>query len=160
MDGFRTTGGIPFEWKCPFGMVGDRLWVRSKTFIRRDYCDWQPHRYNPVTKEVIWCMNGTVEVGPEQEINEKEWKRVSAIHMPRWACRTWLEITEVRVQRVQEITSEDCLAEGVSGDMEDGSFDAGVVFFHFIKLWDSINGPGRWEANPWVWVVTFRKVAP
>ena len=70
-----------------------------------------------------------------------------------------LEITEVRVQRLQEITAEDCKAEGVECNCE-GGFDEGVAFGNFVLLWDAIHGPGAWETNPFVWALTYRKAQP
>ena len=82
-----------------------------------------------------------------------------SIHMPRWASRITLRVTNVRVERVQEISEEDALAEGVYGD-EAAPFDQATATMCFEALWDSINakrGYG-WDANPWVWVVEFERV--
>jgi hypothetical protein len=71
--------------------------------------------------------------------------------MPRWACRTVVELTEVRVERVHEITQEDAKAEGC------GSHHT-TPRGEFMQLWESINGAGSWAANPWVWVISFRRI--
>lgn len=129
---------------CPYGVIGDRLWVREALYRRADvmvYFDGLP-----VQQEWLVWPSG----------NEKS--TIPSIHMPRWACRTVLEITNVRVERVQDITAEDCQAEGVDCNC-DGSFDEGVAFGNFIALWESINGEGSWERNDLVWVLSFRKVA-
>lgn len=99
-----------------------------------------------------------------------------SIHMPRWASRLTLEVTSVRVERLHDITEADARAEGVDwsrpepygekwdDDREDprevGYPPAGASFArdNFRRLWSSINGPESWEANPWVWVVGFRRV--
>ena len=85
-----------------------------------------------------------------------------SIHMPRWASRITLEITSVRVERLQEIDIADAQAEGVS---DIGAFildgegnEQGGPIAEYAVLWDQINGPGIWEENPWVWVVKFNRV--
>lgn len=77
-----------------------------------------------------------------------------SIHMPRWASRITLEVTGVRVERLQDISEADALAEGVTFDplMHTNPREA------YMHLWNAINGPGSWYANPWVWVVEFRKL--
>lgn len=77
-----------------------------------------------------------------------------SIHMPRWASRITLEVVGVRVERLQDISEEDAKAEGCALSADWKAF--GVVAFQ--QLWESINGPGSWDANPWVWVVEFRKL--
>jgi hypothetical protein len=98
--------------------------------------------------------------------------------MPKWAARTWLEIAEVRVERVQDISEEDCIAEGVynaggvildhwekTGEIKTGYSSMGVGTFPTAKagyefMWDAINRKKHpWASNPWVWVLTFKKVA-
>jgi hypothetical protein len=77
--------------------------------------------------------------------------------MPRWASRITLELTDVRVQRLQEISEEDAAAEGVE---ERIPFQAerGLYKPSFKKLWDCINGDGSWDANPWLWAITFKRI--
>jgi hypothetical protein len=85
-----------------------------------------------------------------------------SIHMPRKFSRITLEITNFRVERLCEISEEDAIAEGVTptsplyGDSGGFVHQGGIEAFS--KLWESINGPGSWEANPWVWVVEFKRV--
>jgi hypothetical protein len=78
-----------------------------------------------------------------------------SIHMPRWASRITLEITDVRVERLQEISEEDALAEGVIGIYAHARTNPRGAFH---ALWESIYGPDSWAANPWVWAITFRRV--
>jgi hypothetical protein len=91
------------------------------------------------------------------------WK--PSIHMPRWASRILLEVTEVRVQRLQDISEEDADAEGVQVDLDVIDripYPAHPFKDAFVKLWDTINakrGHG-WETNPWVWAVSFRRIKP
>ncbi len=101
------------------------------------------------------------------------WK--PSIHMPRWACRLSLEISSVRVERLQEITPNDARSEGCAdnawcrSDWPEKSVRSmpgfyehkgrdGIVLSNFASLWQSINGPDSWTANPWVWVIEFRKI--
>lgn len=84
---------------------------------------------------------------------------VPSIHMPRWASRINLEITAVRVEKLQDISEADALAEGVtfSSPVKPGRTDR-MAREAYADLWESINGPGSWDANPWVWVVDFKQV--
>lgn len=122
-------------WRCPCGVSGDCLWVRET------WCsDPEPSQPERV------CYRATA--GDESFIR---WK--PAIHMPRWASRITLEIAEVRVQRLQDISEEDARAEGVE--------NVYCARDCFADLWDSINGKrAPWSSNPWVWAISFRKVEP
>lgn len=118
---------------CPYGKTGDRLWVRET------WCpDVEPYtfRYKADGGEPL-----------------ERWR--PSIHMPRWASRITLEVVSVRVERLQDISEEDALAEGITL-VERGTSPVD----QFNKLWESINGPGSWEANPWVWVVSFKRIEP
>ena len=75
-----------------------------------------------------------------------------SIFMPRWASRLTLEITGVRVERLKDISNEDCFAEGLPADTTKGNRT------WYGDLWEEINGKGSWDANPWVWVVSFKKI--
>jgi len=132
---------------CPYGKLGDLLWVRE-TWAKNlgsnggavYYADYESasfHRYElPSGKLLDGC---------------DRWK--PSIHMPRRISRLTLEITETRMQRLQDISREDALAEGVTGGEGPGYDSARYSYQH---LWLGINGPGSWDANPWVWVLTFR----
>jgi len=124
---------------CPYGQVGDRLWVRETWHV-----GLSSHGVCPGYKADMKYRCG--ESMPQ--LFPLKWK--PSIHMPRWASRILLEITEVRVERLQEITGEDAKAEGAE--------PYGYYFIGgFKELWDSLNakrGYG-WETNPWVWVITF-----
>ena len=87
-------------------------------------------------------------------------KTIVSIHMPRWASRLTLEITGVRVERLQGISETDCYAEGIQrfavvGDPTDEDMEC-LARYEYRDLWESINGPISWDANPWVWVVEFK----
>jgi hypothetical protein len=141
-------GSEPFG--CPYGVPGDRLWVRENFYL----CNWihwpdLPHRVNPVDKHDVAFFAATFDRCTPRER--------PSIHMPRWASRLTLEVTEVRVERLQAISEDDARAEGVIGATRDG----GRQVSHrdaFAHLWNSINGPSSWAANPFVWAVSFRVV--
>lgn len=100
------------------------------------------------------------------ELDQARWR--PSIHMPRWASRILLEITAVRVERLQDISEEQALAEGVRGEPCDHARQAcadigcwgDTAKGAFGFLWESLNGEGSWAANPWVWVVEFKRVTP
>ena len=128
--GSGPTDGI----KCPYGTVGDRLWVRES-----------------------WAKSGEVGDATEYRADNPDpigakWR--PSIHMPRWASRIDLEITGIRVERLQEISERDAMAEGCE------YLTNSVARSNFVKLWISINGQDSWSANPWVWVIEFKRIKP
>lgn len=151
---------------CPYSQRGDRLWVREAwarddedgaLFYRADVGlggdadDWERNRLDGVPRY--------------------RWR--PSIHMPRLASRITLEVTGVRVEQLQDISEADAIAEGVNpfpGVRQDDDAAAfnriGPVdmdsfpIARYAALWESINGPGSWDANPWVWVVEFKKIKP
>ena len=153
--------------KCPYGQPGDRLWVRETW-----YCDHFEVQKGPYLQpadmhdldqsredgELVYAADGLAPYEQEQPT----WK--PSIHMPRWACRILLEITEVRVERLQDITEEQALAEGIAKHpggghhVEDGKHHWASPIDSFAGLWSSVGGD--WNANPWVWVVEFKRVTP
>jgi hypothetical protein len=137
---------------CPYGEPGTRLWVRE-AFMHEpaDYC-WEASVSIPCRPaSTVYRADF-----PDSKPGEG-WK--PSIHMPRNLSRITLEIVDVRVERLQDISEADAIAEGAPwgacGAPQDGSHKAG-----FAQLWESINGPSSWEANPWVWCIEFRKVTP
>lgn len=143
------------EW-CPFGAVGDRLWVRESFY---EHGCWQGGGYDPEDsyfvsdKQVLYPADGIKR--PSERKRDDFWRSRPSIHMPRWASRITLEITGVRVERLQDISEEDAKAEGapteccVIGDKH---------FLGFRSLWRSIYGEESWQANAWVWVIEFKRV--
>lgn len=134
---------------CPYGVPGDRLWVRETFSIK---CGHE-------ASEHAGCVLYYADEGERYKavLNASPPKKPS-IFMPRWASRITLEVTKVRVQRLKEITGEDALAEGVveqNSEVDPGAFAR--VRFGF--LWDSLNAKRgySWESNPWVWAITFRR---
>ena len=150
---------------CPHGQPGDRLWVREN-FYRVD-----SKGETEVLGKMVPCDKQTVSFAADN--NPSPLGRLQpSIHMPRWASRINLEITGVRVERLQSISYEDALAEGVphlaaglphepqySETPEEASRRLRWPQRGYESLWESINGAGSWEANPWAWVVEFRRVA-
>lgn len=152
---------------CPYGQPGDQLWVRE-TWMPDPSCDddaWDDNHitYTQWTEDfnmrladmpASLCRAGNAIYRASWDGQEMAgWK--PSIHMPRWASRIQLEIVSVRVERLNDISDHDALAEGCSTkDMQHGDRLASV----FSRLWESINGAGSWEANPYVWVVEFKRV--
>jgi len=182
---------------CPFGQIGERLWVRETW-----YCDHFEVQKGPYLQpadmhdldqsredgELVYAADGLAPYEQEQPT----WK--PSIHMPRWACRILLEITDLRVERLQDISDEQAQAEGCfftdygrkcghsgKGWTEVGDCPApkehhpqrdgwmwdkttsheqclGAPRWAFGNLWNSTGGD--WDANPWVWVVEFKRVTP
>lgn len=131
---------------CPYGAPGDRLWVRET---------WADCSTNPLICEDTIAYRAT-EPEWDRDCTGIRWR--PSIHMPRWASRITLEITNVRVERVQDITEEDAEAEGV---LPIPSHLTSVDYVTpFADLWNRINAKRgySWAANPWVWVVEFRRV--
>ncbi|BAS59885.1 hypothetical protein NIES2135_20400 [Leptolyngbya boryana NIES-2135] len=166
---------------CPYGSKGDRLWVRE-TWRPRSWgsdFEWMMIQYkegddvkeiNPSDvwgddAEVVWAKMSRECVGagnPTTDsgdfILEKPLKWRASIFMPRAASRITLEITNIRIERLQDISEEDAKAEGVPPfDWNDGWSLRPAPAFE--KLWDSINGAKHpWSSNPWVWVVSFSRI--
>ena len=159
---------------CPFGDVGDRIWVREafqgplvSEELLEEYRAYPEKFENPEYCE--YAADG----GPRPEYCDLDdnlrhgWR--PSIHMPRWASRITLEITGVRLERLQNISDEDVDAEGFAGDYPTSALPALFPgepsdWSHLSMqdcygvLWQSIYGEESWQANPWVWVITFQRV--
>ena len=148
---------------CRFGVPGDQLWVRETfgIFDRAGNERAIAYKADGDDGPATW-----VEVPKDKYFKDdyfpadERWR--PSIHMPRWASRITLEITEVRVERLQEISVEDCQREGISDSAMGGKVQEGYVpQTAFSDLWDSINGKrAPWASNPWVWALTFKRVRP
>ncbi len=122
----------------PPGEAGDRLWVRET---------WQEQG------DGVLYRAGDSKYRPQEGV--VRWR--ASIHMPRWASRLTLEVTNVRVERLQDISEDDAKAEGFPGALIKESLDSAGLWF--ADLWNTLAKPGtQWKDNPWVWAVTFRKV--
>jgi len=135
---------------CLYGQVGDRLWVREKFALRND-------------GQQVMHYAGYQEIIKALDLPDFHIKWSPSIHMPRWASRITLEITDVRVERLQEIkcggylVRSDVQKEGCPFETDYETFGEAEAQW-FINLWDSINGKMyAWESNPWVWVIEFKR---
>ncbi len=157
-EGWQVSGHSGLWWddagaclddaqRCPYGMPGDRLWVRE-TFAK---IDGQTQPWIETDYRATYTHGDRL--GDTLGIR-KRW--TPAIHMPRAASRIDLELTGVRVERLQAISASDAIAEGIPrGGPENPD---GIEQREYRALWDQINGPGAWNANPWVWVLSFRRL--
>ncbi|MFW1970442.1 hypothetical protein [Acinetobacter bereziniae] len=161
---------------CPYGQVGDLLWVRetfmdlSGTGVEHRDSEGKLQRYAYATD----CLSGSYSDELRKDFGLK-W--TPSIHMPRSASRILLEITEVRIERLNDISRADSVREGIKTFMVDCSRDGLKTAFKdyssvnnaisrnnpvdsFRTLWESINGADSWAVNPWVWVVEFKVKEP
>lgn len=154
-----------------FGKPGDRIWVRETWQAIHDYCDENGHvderryaRSIPRHRGNYWHPVYEEAWGNEsREDRDFPWR--PSIHMPRWASRILLEITDVRVERLNSISQEDAQAEGMEltgwrptySDPDSGG-EASTPYDNFAQLWESIYGEESWNANGWVWVISFKRV--
>lgn len=154
-DGFQKHPGI-FDDACPHGQPGNHIWVRE-TFCLDD----DGHEEWPVFRADGAKL-------PQRQPTREPARWTPSIHMPRWASRILLEIVSVRVERLNNCSEADALAEGVKAEPCDhvrlsceeigccGPTGKGM----YAALWDQINGAGAWAASPWVWVIEFKRVMP
>lgn len=148
----------PMEYS-PYGKPGDRLWVRERINKHGDgnapYTCTYDADLSPVTAtcHVMWCGRSTWEWGDKRNV-------LPSIFMPRWASRITLEIVNVRVERVQDISHNDSIAEGIKECRGHNVDDCECAIVSFQKLWDSINAKRGypWDSNPYVWVLEFNRV--
>lgn len=158
---------------CPYGQPGDRLWVRETFFCNDAFypdgvdenCRWREvdgkrvaipleEQRAEMLEEMYYRADGEPDFyGAE---GPTPWR--PSIHMPRWASRISLEITSVRVERLQAISDADLECEGLQETIDAGIDHDGYPRDAWRALWSSINGADSWAADPWVWVVEFRRV--
>jgi hypothetical protein len=155
---------------CPHGVPGDRLWVREAFSGKHDYDAGHDGKPWPPS---VWFQNDPIWYWADGRPEHGDWTRPRpSIHMPRWASRIALEVTGVRVERLQDISETDAKAEGIEFDprldpcgpckwRHYGKPNTGLYppQASFETLWSSINGADSWAADPWVWVVEFRRLA-
>lgn len=168
-------------FRCPYGRPGDRLWVREAWCHKNDgggfvynkdgnldsSCCW----YRADGLHVVKCDGDGFTEYRKDGSEKSPWSR--SIHMPRWASRITLEIVDVWVERLQDISEQDAIAEGVESRPITWKPDASEFRYYgwlekhdqwslsavnsFESLWNKINGDGSWEANQWFWVVEFKR---
>lgn len=189
---FGCSPGVPHEEvRCPYGVPGDRLTVKEAAWM---WCERRPNGLTATAREkylyvplreapVVYAAEAaskprTPIVSPDTG-NPWGWRLKIGRFLPRWASRITLEVTGVRVERLQDISNRDAMAEGIAqtwGDFMgnppqwalDSITEYGAPGSHlydnrqsrenFQLLWESIHGTGSWDANPWVWVVSFKRV--
>jgi hypothetical protein len=149
---------LPSACSCPYGKPGDLLWVREGFAVQPEL--WADnHGPQPIhyTADQVIGFAGK----PDQRQIE-DYRSKPSIHMPRWASRITLRITDIRVERLQDITEDDARAEGCDPARWIDETDVGMEGYRegFARLWNKINGPGAWDANPWIWAVSFERVKP
>ena len=146
-DVFATTNNITFPdsyqtqiLTCPYGVIGDQLWVKET---------WSHDAYpEPRTAAAVYYYKA--DESPGQPEYDRKW--ISPIFMPRVASRITLEITHIGIERLNECSATDALAEGIETD---GVADPILAY---KTQWESINGIGSWAGSPWVWVITFKRL--
>jgi hypothetical protein len=146
---------------CPYGVPGDRLWVRESWTAYGD------SKGTMVPKSMLPSRNCDGGIVYRADYPEAEGPWRPSIHLPRWASRITLEITDIRVQRVQEISEEDAKAEGAEAfpfgnqRLTTGEVGADMPFRSgFAVLWDEIytDRGFPWKSNPWVWAISFKRI--
>jgi len=169
--------GMTEAVRCPYGQPGDRLYVKETYWA---WGRWET-RFDAKKGRDAWhFVDMTLECGKAYQFEQPSpigtragvspaWHKRPSLFMPRHASRITLEVTAVRVERLQEISTDDARAEGIQTWIdsfkdgpryhENGQLDAYPVSA-FSRLWKSINGADSWDANPWVWVVEFRVIEP
>ncbi|WPS10801.1 hypothetical protein SM907_10290 [Klebsiella aerogenes] len=155
-----------FWHPCPFGAVGDRIWVRETFRVNSRATDVATLVYKASVRNSWTEQTHRVPVAVCNKAATPE-KWTPSLHMPRWASRLLLEITDVRVERLNAISEEDARAEGI---IDGGCLNCGEpepcgcanpepdATDAFAYLWQSIYGQENWNANPWVWVIEFKRV--
>lgn len=130
---------------CPYGQIGDQLWVRETYFPATNQQGSEIFVYK-ADQDDEWIADFAEE-------GNGGWK--PSIFMPRKAARIILEITNIRVERIQSITEQDAIAEGIAFSSIGGGMDARQ---NYCGLWGQINGDKSWIENPWVWVIEFKRI--
>lgn len=136
----------------------DRLWVREGWAVAIEY-DVVPPR-DLVEGVAVWYRAGG---GRHLEDLAKAWLRGrwrSPIHLPRKLARIELEVEDVQVERLQTISADHLVGEGFVTSAELGDQGEAAARLRFAEGWDGINGSGSWRSNPWVWVISFRRIEP
>lgn len=169
--------------RCPYGKPGNRLKVKEAAWM---WCEKMPNGltktgrakwlYLPLQSgSGVYCADHpskpNIDVVSPNTGNQWEWRKKITRFLPSWASRITLEVVNVRVERLQDISEEDAKAEGTFSISEDLKQQAARIALsegkdrvggkdYFRQLWQSINGTDSWNQNPWVWVIEFRRIQP
>lgn len=164
--------------KCPFGNVGDTLWVKERTWWEKGK-DFTNVAFFDGTLVTIKAgkPNKTMKIPNWKPTDKKIWKGKPSMFMPKNVCRLRLKITNIRVERLHDITEKDAIREGI--EPHDGGFRSYEIIHtgkhkgqpnphakfpnkrakdSFMELWESINGKDSWKENPFVWIVEFKRI--
>lgn len=187
-EAYEVTNSI----KCPYGKPGDILWVREngqlvawdfedgeatihyengdeETFIIPDddkSLDWVNKQIQKLERKGVLRLVKTEGEEDRFEFTGKKQPLIPSIHMPKWTSRIFLKITSIKVERLQDITEEEAISEGVE-KYHDSPFYKNYTTQNgwvataqasFYSLWEKINGLNSWKANPWVWVIEFKQI--
>ena len=142
---------------CPYGQIGDQFWVRESWYqkgtVGRSYPDDDEYQFFG-HKQAAYVADGDA---------PKDWtvRKRPSIHMPRWASRLQLEITNIRIERLNDISSEDAKAEGFDYSTHPSAIEMGYAIgakTNFRFTWEQIYGQNEWNKNPWVWVIEFKVI--
>jgi len=136
------------SFHCPYGQPGALLWVREAHYVIGEIPGPAPG-----SRWTHYAADLSNNLGDTDHQWARGWK--PSIHMPRWASRLTLRITDVRVQRLQDIGETDAVAEGAAPVLVPPDGGSCPHAEGFRDLWESINGPGSWDDNPWVWAISF-----
>lgn len=158
---FIPEGKTGKEIRCPYNAPGDRLWVREAwAHDALSLADCRARREDAMHAARDILGHGPYyRADPVHEGSGLRW--VSPLYMPRWASRITLEITDVRVRLLNDISDDDARAEGVSEGRVIGSAGSASTrgpVGEYVRLWDSTNSATPWTSNPWVWVLSFKRV--
>lgn len=149
---------VPIPANCPYGNLGDRLWVRE-TFAALSAGEYEPVKpAQGYGQEIRFAATDPL-ADLCADTRGYTWR--PSIHMPRWASRILLEISAVRVERLCDISEEQALAEGATFDPDGCPWTENTTAYEgFKSIWFQISGLENWRTNPWVWVVEFKRVKP
>ncbi|WP_130835341.1 hypothetical protein [[Erwinia] mediterraneensis] len=166
LHGYKLMSMSDISYHCPYGKPGDILWVRETwrgPMVPEDkVCAYERDPVAFRTPE--FCQYRADSAGLDHNPEAEQFGWQTAIHMPRWASRINLEITAVRAQKIQDITDDEIMAEGVQTDTHflnnffTMSMNAESPKEAYRKAWQKQYGATSWEVNPWVWVIEFRHV--
>ncbi|EDZ1187372.1 hypothetical protein AB7Y98_002101 [Salmonella enterica] len=141
---------------CPYGEIGDRIWVRETFRVHSRATDVATLVYRASVRNSWTEQTHRVPIAVcDKPATPEKW--TPSIHMPRWASRILLEITDVRVERLRDLSEEDAKSEGITPPAG-GVLPGWEYRINFRDLWMDIYGTDSWEANPWVWVIEFKRV--
>ncbi|EKT3118015.1 hypothetical protein QD871_005067 [Salmonella enterica] len=141
---------------CPYGEIGDRIWVRETFRVHSRATDVATLVYRASVRNSWTEQTHRVPIAVcDKPATPEKW--TPSIHMPRWASRILLEITDVRVEKLRDLSEEDAKSEGITPPAG-GVLPGWEYRINFRDLWMDIYGTDSWEANPWVWVIEFKRV--